>query len=109
LISYFGCGSSKLAAYDGMANFRIRCIVDDCPGSSNLFKTIIKLPYSRFWLGGTDSLWSARIDDIRQNVRFDSINQDSLGLSLPEQFFNALLLQDDRFVWIGTGKSGLVR
>ncbi|MGH7598774.1 MAG: hypothetical protein ACREOI_20670, partial [bacterium] len=111
LMSVFGCEPTRLVGYD----FRQPPMPINCSNcaiitnriTENAYNAIIKLPDFALWLAGDMShLWSTRIDSIKQSARFTRLT-NPLGLS--SQQFHTLLLQGDKFVWIGTATTGLAR
>lgn len=98
------CPDCHLLAYDGISPIFIFCSPHP---TSSLFNSIIKLPDGTLWLAGDNDLLSTRIDNLEDTIEFKRIS-DSLAFPAPQKF-NTLYLQDNKFVWIGTSDSGLVR
>lgn len=101
------CGGPNLVGYDGRRSLTLDCAGCRTPTSADSwYNSIVRLPNDSLWLAGQTNLWTTRVDSITQIIRLTSL-LSSLGLS--SQKFNTLLLQDKKFVWIGTSNSGLIR
>lgn len=97
--------ASKLAWYDGDSTKEI-LIANPNEVPNSVYKSIVQLPDSSFWLAGDNHLWALRISDPLANQTFIKLD-DSLGLA--RQQYHSLLVEEDKYVWIGSNDSGLVR
>lgn len=101
------CGGPNLVGYDGTRSLTLDCAGCRTPTSADSwYNSMVKLPNDTLWLAGQTNLWVTRVDSITQIIRLTSL-LSFLGLS--SQKFNTFLLQDKKFVWIGTSNSGLIR